>query len=122
MGAGGGGGGGVNNWMGGQMGGTTQNMGNGNGVGNTMGGSHGNQNYNLGGGGGGGSFQQANQMANRLQQMAMEEHGVRGGGRRHDDFQSGYEEGPEYVGGGMKRQMNSQGGNRGKKNRGGCNR
>jgi len=38
---------------------------------------------------GGGSYQQANQMANRLQQMAMEENGGRGGGRRSLEFQGG---------------------------------
>ena len=88
---------------------------------------------------GGGSFQQANQMANRLQQMAMEENGGRGvGGRRSLEFQQGGGHGHSHGGGqgggyghqeeeygaagGMKRQMHSQGGNRGKKNRGGWNR
>lgn len=69
--------------------------------------------------GGGGSFQQANQMASRLQQMAMEENGGRGS--RSLEYQNGYPEEDEYSGppGGMKRQMHSQGGSRGKKNRGG---
>ena len=87
---------------------------------------------------GGGSFQQANQMANRLQQTAMEENGGRGvGGRRSLEFQQGGGHGHSHGGGqggyghqeeeygaagGMKRQMHSQGGNRGKKNRGGWNR
>ena len=101
--------------MGGQMGTTGQNMGNGGSISNI--GSHGQANYL-----GGGSFQQANQMASRLQQMAMEESGGRNTTRRHEDYQNNYEEGSEYGGGGMKRQMNSQGGNRGKKNRGGWNR
>ena len=68
--------------------------------------------------------QQANQMANRLQQMAMEENGSRYRRGRYEDYEEC--EG-DYGGnygdrGGMKRQMNSQGGNRGKKNRGGWNR
>merc|ERR1711971_533630 len=78
-----------------------------------------------GGGGagfiGGGSYQQANQMANRLQQMAMEENaGGRGGGRRSLEYQQGrghgqgqgYHQEEKYGGaaGGMKRQMHSQGG------------
>ena len=70
--------------------------------------------------------QQANQMANRLQQMAMEENGsrYRGGRGRYEDYE---ECDGDYGGsygdrGGMKRQMNSQGGNWGKKNRGGWNR
>ena len=68
--------------------------------------------------------QQANQMANRLQQMAMEENGSRYRRGRYEEYEEC--EG-DYGGnygdrGGMKRQMNSQGGNRGKKNRGGWNR
>jgi hypothetical protein len=89
-----------------------------------MGGQQGSQ----GGYGGGGSYQQANQMAGRLQQMAMEENGGRGAsGRRGLEYQGGgggYRQEEEYGGGspgGMKRQMHSQGGNRGKKNRGGWN-
>ena len=101
--------------------------------------------------------QQANMMASRLQQMAMEEsnmaHGYRGNGgvvrqRQYEqvevrtasrtsqhlklsfqqeqyDYEDTGDRGEgEYGGGGsgMKRQMNSQGGNRGKKNRGGWNR
>ena len=105
------------NWMGGHMGSTGQNLGNGGGSVAHISGTHGQPNYL-----GGGSFQQANQMASRLQQMAMEENGGRSGARRHEEFPANYEEGSEYGGGGMKRQMNSQGGNRGKKNRGGWNR
>ena len=69
----------------------------------------------------------------RLQQMAMEENSGRyrgSGGRRHHEYE--HEElsgdfgngnnGNNIDRGGMKRQMNSQGGNRGKKNRGGWNR
>ena len=112
-------GGNATNWMSGQMGSTGQSMGNGATIAHI--GTHGQANYL-----GGGSFQQANQMASRLQQMAMEENGGRNGNgngaRRQEDFQANYEEGSEYGGGGMKRQMNSQGGNRGKKNRGGWNR
>ena len=108
-------GGTASNWMSAQMGTTGQSMGNGATIAHI--GTHGQPNYL-----GGGSFQQANQMASRLQQMAMEENGGRNGARRHEDFQTNYEEGSEYGGGGMKRQMNSQGGNRGKKNRGGWNR
>ena len=69
-------------------------------------------------------------MANRLQQMAMEENNgrYRGNGnssnRRHHEYDDNHE--TDYGGnidrGGMKRQMNCQGGNRGKKNRGGWNR
>ena len=79
--------------------------------------------------------QQANMMANRLQQMAMEENNARyrsgngGGGRRYPDYDEDVEAGGvvdygnlDRGGSGMKRQMNSQGGNRGKKNRGGWNR
>ena len=76
------------------------------------------------GGGGGGSYQQANQMANRLQQMAMDGDGDRpSSGARRGPFGGGYSDGPGGMatsgGGGQKRQMNSQGGNRGKKNKGG---
>jgi len=105
----------ASSWMTGPMGATAQSMGNGAQIAHI--GPHGQPNYI-----GGGSFQQANQMASRLQQMAMEENGGRNGARRHEEFQANYEEGSEYGGGGMKRQMNSQGGNRGKKNRGGWNR
>ena len=70
--------------------------------------------------------QQANQMANRLQQMAMEENGsrYRGTRGRYEDYEEceGDYGGSYGDRGGMKRQMNSQGGNRGKKNRGGWNR
>ena len=70
--------------------------------------------------------QQANQMANRLQQMAMEENGsrYRGARGRYEDYEEceGDYGGSYGDRGGMKRQMNSQGGNRGKKNRGGWNR
>merc|ERR1719369_378128 len=89
--------------MGSQMGSTGQNMENGAAVAHID--THGQPNYL-----GGGSFQQANQMASRLQQMAMEENGGRSGTRRHENFPANYEEGSEYGGGGMKRQMNSQGG------------
>ena len=72
----------------------------------------------------------------RLQQMAMEENGGRyrtGGGSGRPRYEAGYDnyedegegeygEGGDRGGTGMKRQMNSQGGNRGKKNRGGWNR
>ena len=67
--------------------------------------------------------------------MAMEENGgrYRAGGGGRPRYEAGYDnyedEGDgEYSGGGggggagTKRQMNSQGGNRGKKNRGGWNR
>ena len=67
--------------------------------------------------------QQANQMASRLQQMAMEENGsrYRGGRGRYEDYEEceGDYGGSYGDRGGMKRQMNSQGGNRGKKNKGG---
>ena len=84
--------------------------------------------------------QQANMMANRLQQMAVaEERQYHGGhlshaghGHRRQQYSGHHEDlghqdrhdGGEYCQdrGGMKRQMNSQGGNRGKKNRGGWNR
>ena len=70
--------------------------------------------------------QQANMMASRLQQMAMEENGSRYRRGRYEDYEE-CEGQLDYGGnygdrGGMKRQMNSQGGNRGKKNRGGWNR
>jgi len=70
---------------------------------------------------GGGSYQQANQMANRLQQMAMDGEGERqGGGARRGPFGGSYGEGMSSPGGGgQKRQMNNQGGSRGKKNKGG---
>ena len=49
-----------------------------------------------------------------------------GGGRRYPDYDEEVEAGAgnnlDRGGSGMKRQMNSQGGNRGKKNRGGWNR
>ena len=73
-------------------------------------------------------------MANRLQQMAMEERYHAGNNRRYNEYGAagegvgvgGVEDDQEYGNnvdrGGMKRQMNCQGGNRGKKNRGGWNR
>ena len=74
-------------------------------------------------------------MANRLQQMAMEERYHAGNNRRYNEYGAGGgggggvgggEDDQEYGNnvdrGGMKRQMNCQGGNRGKKNRGGWNR
>ena len=119
------GGGQGGNTIGGPQGGMQASQG---GIGGSQGGMGGTQGTS-GSFGGGGSYQQANQMASRLQQMAMEENGGRG--RRSVEYQGqgGGREGnyheDEYSGtqGGMKRQMHSQGGNnRGKKNRGGWNR